>query len=141
MAEPPHAASSSIPKPLLRHHPHRCCSLAVEIDGRLRGGGSDSEVTGRLFRLHCPQPVPPRRPGTQSPSATPPPPTPRCSSALFSFLGWPTGVAPHPRLHCTLHHHTAFIIHVVGVVSLPKEPLKSATQQVEIHVRKIYCSN
>ncbi|GJN40092.1 hypothetical protein PR202_gb29260 [Eleusine coracana subsp. coracana] len=33
------------------------------------------------------------------------------------------------------------IVDVEGVVSLPKEPLKSTTQQVEIQVRKIYCIN
>ncbi|KAF0914539.1 hypothetical protein E2562_029475 [Oryza meyeriana var. granulata] len=33
------------------------------------------------------------------------------------------------------------IVDVEGVVSLPKEPLKATTQQVEIQVRKIYCIN
>ncbi|XP_047061798.1 aspartate--tRNA ligase 2, cytoplasmic-like [Lolium rigidum] len=31
------------------------------------------------------------------------------------------------------------VIDVEGVVSVPKEPLKSTTQQVEIQVRKVYC--
>lgn len=31
------------------------------------------------------------------------------------------------------------IVDVVGVVSIPKDPLKSTTQQVEIQLRKIYC--
>uniref|UniRef100_A0A0D9WXV5 aspartate--tRNA ligase n=1 Tax=Leersia perrieri TaxID=77586 RepID=A0A0D9WXV5_9ORYZ len=33
------------------------------------------------------------------------------------------------------------IVDVEGVVSLPKEPLKATTQQVEIQVRKLYCIN
>ncbi|KAG2633765.1 hypothetical protein PVAP13_2NG296712 [Panicum virgatum] len=33
------------------------------------------------------------------------------------------------------------IVDVEGVVSLPKEPLKATTQQVEIQLRKIYCVN
>ncbi|RLM85778.1 aspartate--tRNA ligase 2, cytoplasmic-like [Panicum miliaceum] len=33
------------------------------------------------------------------------------------------------------------IVDIEGVVSLPKEPLKATTQQVEIQVRKIYCIN
>ncbi|XP_010526284.1 PREDICTED: aspartate--tRNA ligase 2, cytoplasmic [Tarenaya hassleriana] len=32
-------------------------------------------------------------------------------------------------------------VDVIGVVSLPKEPLKSTTQQVEIQVSKLYCVN
>ncbi|EOA16330.1 hypothetical protein CARUB_v10004480mg [Capsella rubella] len=31
------------------------------------------------------------------------------------------------------------IVDVIGVVSLPKDPVTVATQQVEIHVRKVYC--
>lgn len=33
------------------------------------------------------------------------------------------------------------IVDVEGVVSVPKEPLKATTQQVEIQVRKVYCIN
>ncbi|XP_037440616.1 aspartate--tRNA ligase 2, cytoplasmic-like [Triticum dicoccoides] len=33
------------------------------------------------------------------------------------------------------------IVDVEGVVTLPKEPLKATTQQVEIQVRKVYCIN
>ncbi|XP_047049839.1 aspartate--tRNA ligase 2, cytoplasmic-like [Lolium rigidum] len=33
------------------------------------------------------------------------------------------------------------IVDVEGVVSIPKEPLKATTQQVEIQVRKVYCIN
>ncbi|CAM0880010.1 unnamed protein product [Alopecurus aequalis] len=33
------------------------------------------------------------------------------------------------------------IVDVQGIVSLPKEPLKATTQQVEIQVRKVYCIN
>jgi nondiscriminating aspartyl-tRNA synthetase len=33
------------------------------------------------------------------------------------------------------------ILDVEGVVSIPKEPLKATTQQVEIQVRKVYCIN
>ncbi|KAF0935576.1 hypothetical protein E2562_034759 [Oryza meyeriana var. granulata] len=33
------------------------------------------------------------------------------------------------------------IVDVEGVVSLPKEPLKATTQQVEIQARKLYCIN
>ncbi|KAJ6813339.1 aspartate--tRNA ligase 2, cytoplasmic-like [Iris pallida] len=33
------------------------------------------------------------------------------------------------------------VVDVEGVVSIPKEPIKGATQQVEIQVRKLYCIN
>jgi aspartyl/asparaginyl-tRNA synthetase len=33
------------------------------------------------------------------------------------------------------------ILDVEGIVSIPKEPLKATTQQVEIQVRKVYCIN
>ncbi|KAJ0967316.1 hypothetical protein J5N97_024233 [Dioscorea zingiberensis] len=33
------------------------------------------------------------------------------------------------------------IIHVEGVVSIPKDPIEGATQRVEIQVRKLYCVN
>ncbi|XVE94224.1 hypothetical protein REPUB_Repub01dG0263300 [Reevesia pubescens] len=33
------------------------------------------------------------------------------------------------------------IVDVIGVVSVPGNPIKGTTQQVEIHVRKVYCVN